>query len=280
MRARKITERDAVLEIVDTGALKVGKENIDLKSLLQLNKSKIYREEQIDKIEIKGKEKEDTCKVHIIPYGSGDVPFDKKFKADTDSKVCILNFASSKHAGGGFMTGAYAQEENLCYHSNLYHSLSKHENFYEFNRQHLNRGLYTEGIIFTSDVVFFKQRFANVKPELADVITCAAPNKGAALRNGVKHAEVDKVMTARLEKILKVAIDNNVETLVLGAFGCGVFKNDINYVAMEIKKLLFNKGYAKYFKHIVIPTLTPNGKEHTSFVGAFRGVPGLVIENQ
>lgn len=275
MMASKLNERDAVLNILKTGILRVDRQDIDITPLLNMSNSKEYREKQIDEINIKGKEKEKSCIVHIIPYGSGDVPFDKQFD---NSKVCILNFASSKHAGGGFMTGAYAQEENLCYHSNLFDCLDKHDRFYMYNRENLNRGLYTEGIIFTEDVVFFKQRFANVSPKLADVITCAAPNKGVALRNGVKSTDIDKIMSARLEKILKVAIDNNVETLVLGAFGCGVFKNDIKYVTMEIKKLLFFKGYARYFKNIIMPGLSKTDRAYIVFKTVFKGVPNLVIE--
>ena len=271
MRANKLNERDSVLEIINTGLLKIGKDNLDISVALEMNNGTEYREEQINKIKV-NTENRDTCKTYILACGSGDVPFENEFK---NSKVCILNFASSKHAGGGFMTGAHAQEENLCYHSNLYDCLSKHESFYEYNRKNLNKGLYVEGIIFTNNVLFFKQRFSNVNPKLVDVITCAAPNKGAALRNGVKSAEVDKVMTARLEKILKVAIENNVETLVLGAFGCGVFKNDIEYVANEIKKLLYIKGYAKYFKNIVIPGMSKTDRVYTTFSRIFAGVPKL-----
>lgn len=273
MRTSKLSERDAVLEIINTGVLKIGKDTLDISVSLEMNNGTEYRNDQINKIDI-GNSNTEVCKMYILPCGSGDVPFENEFK---DTKVCILNFASSKHAGGGFMTGAHAQEENLCYHSNLYDCLSKHESFYEFNRKNLNRGLYTEGIIFTNNVLFFKQRFTNVNPRLADVITCAAPNKGAALRNGVKDIEVDKVMAARLEKILKVAIDNNVETLVLGAFGCGVFKNDVDYVANEIKKLLYMKGYAKYFKNIVIPGISKSDRVYTTFSKIFRGVPGLEV---
>lgn len=273
MRANKLNERDSVLEIINTGLLKVGKDNLDISVSLELNNGKEYRDSDINKINIKDKECKEPCKTYILACGSGDIPFEEEFK---NNKVCILNFASSKHPGGGFMTGAHAQEENLCYHSNLYDALSKHNRFYDYNRNHLNNGLYTEGIIFTQNILFFRQKFENVKPKLADVITCAAPNKGAALRNGVKGVEVDKVMSARLEKILKVAIDNNVETLVLGAFGCGVFKNDIEYVANEIKKLLYMKGYAKYFKNIVIPGMKKTDRVYETFSRTFRGAPNLI----
>ena len=276
MGLTKINETKVVLDIIKNGQLKIGKEMIDISEDLRKYSSIEYRKIDIDKINVNKVEKlESPCKVYIIPCGSGDVAFEPEFD---NEKVCILNFASSKHPGGGFMTGAHAQEENLCYHSNLYDALCKHEKFYEYNNKNLNKSLYTDGIIYTADVLFFRKRFNNIVPKLVDVITCAAPNKGAALRSGVKSVEIDNTMTRRLEQILKVAIENGAKTLVLGAFGCGVFKNDIEYVAQETKKLLFTKGYAMYFENIIIPGMSKTDRVYKSFSRIFKGVPNLIIK--
>ena len=53
---------------------------------------------------------------------------------------------------------------------------------------------------------------------------------------------------ARADNIFKSAIDNNVETLILGAFGCGAFRNPPELVA-EVYKIASLK-YRKYFKNI------------------------------
>jgi len=275
MRVKKIAERDSVIQIVKSGLLDVNRKEINISEQLSMNKNIEYRRADIDRIDLKSKNKNDNhCRLMIIPCGSGDVPFEKGFE---NEKICILNFASSKNPGGGFMTGANAQEENLCYHSNLYSCLTKSIKMYEYNRLHLERGLYTDGVIFTSDVVFFKQNYENINPKLADIITCPAPNKGAALRNGVKSAEIDKVMTRRLEQVLLVAIENNVENLVLGAFGCGVFKNDLEYVALETKKLLYMKGYSKYFKNIIIPGISKKDRVYETFKREFSSIPNLEV---
>lgn len=270
----KLVERDVTLAIMKQKQVIVGNKSIDLTRLLNHYENKEYRKDDIDKISLnKEKQNIEKCKFIITPYGSGDTPFDLQFK---DKKVCILNFASSKHAGGGFMTGAYAQEEDLCYHSNLYKALSDCEKFYEENRRNNYLGLYLDGIIYTKDVVFFRKKFKNIEPVLVDVITCAAPNKGVALKNHIKPREIDETMSRRLEQILKVAIDNGAKTLVLGAFGCGVFKNDIEYVAQETKKLLTVKGYHRYFDNIVIPGISQNDRVYKTFSRIFAGVPNLI----
>ena len=275
MRVNKLNETKIVLAILESGTIELNKDKIDISGSLSMFKSKEYRKEDLDEITLGGRS-DNQIKVHILACGSGDIPFKDEFK---HNKVCILNFASSKHPGGGFITGAHAQEENLCYHSNLYKALQKHESFYEYNRNNLRKALYTDGIIYTENVLFFRQNFMNTIPRFADVITCAAPNRGAALRNGVKEIDIQRTMSRRLEQILKVAIENGNKNLVLGAFGCGVFRNDLEFVATEIKRLLTVKGYGKYFDNIILPALKKDGNEYSTFINVFRGFPNLFIED-
>ena len=58
-----------------------------------------------------------------------------KYKKDNpDKNICILNFASAKNPGGGFLRGSMAQEESICYVSTLYHSLIQSD-MYEINKK-------------------------------------------------------------------------------------------------------------------------------------------------
>ena len=268
MKTVRLKERDTVLNILSAGGLKVDNKFIKIADELNKHISKEYRKENIDKINVNKFDKVDgNCKVWVLPCGSGDVPYLDEFKQD---KVCILNFASSKYPGGGFLTGAHAQEENLCYHSNLHDVLSKHNEFYELNRSNTYRGLYLDGIIYSINVLFFRQNFTNKEPVFANVITCAAPNMGVALKNGVSKSEVENTMKRRLEAIMKVSIDNGNRTLVLGAFGCGVFKNDVKYVAEITRDLLFKTGYGRYFNNIIIPAISEDDRVYKTFKEVFK----------
>lgn len=139
-------------------------------------------------------------------------------------KVAALNFASYKEPGGKFLEGSTAQEESLCHTSFLYNVLREHQDYYDENRKTLNKGLYTNAAIYSPDVGFTKDGGFNWAS--ADIITCAAPNWGAALRNGVNSEENHAALVSRCKFVLDIAAANKVEILILGAFGCGVFKQN------------------------------------------------------
>lgn len=152
-------------------------------------------------------------------------------------KVCVLNFASYKNPGGMFLRGSKAQEECLCHESFLYNVLSELDDYYTSHFQTLNRSLYTNDALYTPNIRFFRDN----KNCLADVITCAAPNyKAASKYHNVSKFENLSVLKDRTRFVLDVASEEQVDTLILGAWGCGVFGQDPTEVAEcfmnELKK--------------------------------------------
>ena len=169
-----------------------------------------------------------------------------KHNAEENGRCCLLNFASFTKPGGGFLTGAIAQEESLCRDSNLYNVLENFKNEYEFNKKHKNNGLYTNFAIYSPNIIFVNPDDKNYIFEY-DVLTCAAPNKKVYLETADEDTEYYSVLLDRIDFLLSVADENEVDTLVLGAFGCGVFGNKCEDVAKAFKKLLGRYN----FKHIV-----------------------------
>lgn len=143
--------------------------------------------------------------------------------------VAVLNFASYKNPGGKFIEGSSAQEESLCHASFLYNVLIAHSDYYEWNNEHKNRGLYENRAIYSPEVLFQKGKDWRD----CDVITCAAPNITPSRKYnwGVTDAENTKALKSRIKFVLDIAADHKVETLILGAFGCGVFGQDAEEVA-------------------------------------------------
>ena len=150
------------------------------------------------------------------------------FEYSKEGKVCVLNFASYKKPGGGFLSGASAQEESLCHESTLYNVLSRKQPYYLYNIGHTNRSLYTDRAIYSPDIVF--QRETNVVK--ADVLTCAAPNFSAASKyQHVSQQENEVSLLNRVRFLLLIAKEQKLDVLILGAFGCGVFGQDPDVIA-------------------------------------------------
>ena len=178
-------------------------------------------------------------------------------------RVCALDFASYRHPGGGYANGSLAQEEAMCSESNLYNILDKHwTRFYEPNKSSLNDSLYTDKAMLVPDVIFERGR----AKAIADVIVCAAPNIGAAKKNRVSDEECIQALSERIEAVMKIAAQNEADYLVLGAYGCGVFKNDPEKVAEMFMRWL--DGNPGYFKEVIF-AIKPGGPNFGAFKDVF-----------
>lgn len=171
-------------------------------------------------------------------------------------KVAVLNFASAVNPGGGVSQGAMAQEECLCRSSNLLPCLKQKHLMKDYYMPHriANNPMYSDKIIYTPNITVFKtdEVLPVIMPQNqwfnVDVITCAAPN----LRN-IDSIDKDKLFNIfynRIEMILSTAVSYGVETIILGAWGCGAFRNPPEIVAKAFKKAIEN-NYIYTFKNIV-----------------------------
>ena len=167
---------------------------------------------------------------------------DAIFKNDNEH-WCALNFASFKHPGGGYMNGSIAQEESLCHESILYNVIGSDafKSEYQNNLNHLNNGLYENFAIFSPNIIFHREN----KEVQCDIITCPAPNyREYSKHNGSLEKNIE-ILKDRIEFIMNVAIDNDCDNLILGAWGCGVFMQDAKIVAELFKQLLKNYKFKK-----------------------------------
>lgn len=197
------------------------------------------------------------------------------FKYDTkEQKIAALNFASYKNPGGMFLNGSKAQEECLCHESFLYNVLSECKDYYEWNNQHKNKALYLNRALYTPKIFFVKREDVfDLEKEAfkwCDVINCACPNKSAAKKYmNVTNEENTEVLRSRIKFVLDIAKCEEVETLILGAYGCGVFGQDPMEVANIFKEYLDTTH--KCFKRVVFAV--PKGKNfnYEAFEKVFEG---------
>lgn len=174
-----------------------------------------------------------------------------------EGKVAALNFANAYSPGGGVTRGAMAQEECLCRSSNLYEGLTLPyllKNYYKYNSR--NTGdLGTDAVIYHPGVTVIKDDSEVPAllghPFQVDVITCAAPYVNPDRKKPIPPEKLENAFNHRIKNILEVAIANDVDVLVLGAFGCGAFNNPPDLVAGCFRHWLIDREYGRSFKHVV-----------------------------
>lgn len=159
-------------------------------------------------------------------------------------KIGVLNFASAKNPGGGFLKGAQSQEESLARSSALYKSLLKCPEYYNFHRGYISL-LYSDRMIYSPGCPVFKTDNGTLleQPYFVDFITSPAPNAGAIQRKQPDNWDkISEVLYNRGAKVLSLAVYNGCDALVLGAWGCGVFQNQPSMVAQMFANLLLPNG--------------------------------------
>ncbi|MFO0612131.1 MAG: TIGR02452 family protein [Polyangiaceae bacterium] len=168
-----------------------------------------------------------------------------------EAEVMALNFASAKNPGGGFLRGAKAQEEDLARCSALYTCQITQRGYYEANRASGSM-LYTDHMIHSPAVPFFRdERLVLLEaPFHVSILTAPAPNAGEA-RGREEASRVAEVLDARAGKVLAVAAHRGHRTLVLGAWGCGVFRNDPAQVAAIFDRWLASDRFRGAFGRVV-----------------------------
>ncbi|RKH38449.1 TIGR02452 family protein [Corallococcus sicarius] len=145
-----------------------------------------------------------------------------------EQRVFALNFASAVHPGGGFLTGAKAQEEDLARCSALYPCLLKWPEYYDVNRK-ARSPLYTDLMLYSPDVPFFRNEHYDLleRPFPVSLVTAPAPNaKLLPAKDPEVALKLREVLFDRALKVLQVAAHHGHRTLILGAWGCGAFRNN------------------------------------------------------
>ena len=175
----------------------------------------------------------------------------------------VLNFANAFDAGGGYLNGARAQEEDLCRCvPALYPAL-------RLLQYPLSAALVppiTTAAITRLPILFTA---LNLHTPIA-VITAAAPNgnpdprlQGFTPTQGTAY-ETD--MRSRIRAVLFAAHLAGCRHLVLGAWGCGVFRNPPATVARLFAEVLGSPEWRSQFDTVVFAILgSPSGATVSAF---------------
>ena len=168
--------------------------------------------------------------ISIIPIDTISAAI-AKHKEDSLARICILNFADYKFPGGTFIVQDIppAQEEAICYCTNLYQEISKYlASWYKPHQKTLNKGLYANESILSKNISVVASAPGILLPKeecfQIDVLTCAAPNLNYLSRNGQKNcSEAIEAQKDRARYVMELLCGEQYDAVILGAFGCGVF---------------------------------------------------------
>ena len=176
------------------------------------------------------------------------------------ARIGVLNFASATMPGGGVKIGSGAQEECLCRCSTLYPVLTTSANQKNFYRMHRVRHdpLHTDACIYSPDIRVIKSDIA--KPArleekhwlTVDVLTCSAPKLNVI---EIEDEKLFDIHVRRGRHLMKIAAHHGLDVLILGAFGCGAFKNEPKIVAGAYKELL--PEFDGFFDRVIFAVYCP-----------------------
>ena len=245
-----------------------------------LNNTKVYKDQIFTKYNY-GYETQTDC----VNADCVDVALDL---INNNYNPAILNLASNVSPGGGYHKGTSAQEESLCQMSTLSQSLYqfgslKYKHIRDANLPNIP-GVYPMDInyggIYSPNVVFFrnnKQYYFSIRDKKFStaVITIASLSnriKNQYTNDERKYFNSDGTLTDegisieknKIRTIYRIALDNGHDSIVLGAFGCGVY----NLLPSEVSKLFFDvlneDEFKGNFKKLVFAILEGKGKRGQS----------------
>ena len=195
---------------------------------------------------------------------------------DRGLNPAVLNLADAYHACGMYNSGSGAQEESLCRASTL--SLTLYQYYNKMWAGKANVPLRPTpaypmdihfGGIYSPDVTVFRDNgqtgFAlREEPYQTSIISLAALNfRPGHKTNNLEYCSADggftpegkQVMFDKIRTIYRIALLNGHDSLVLGAFGCGVFQLKPELVAQYFKQILDEEEFRGKFHTIVFAML-------------------------
>lgn len=196
----------------------------------------------------------DMTKVEVVNLSTDEgikLAHTQKYK-----NIVAMNFASNKHAGGGYLRGASAQEEDCCrLFPTLYPSLyratytnpttKKLTSIYPFDKRN---------VVVTPNVTLMRDRrdySLLPKDQMINVtfVSAAAPNLRYENFN-------ENLVDTTLKTTILAPINTNIKfsnpkdnCLILGAWGCGAYCNDPVVMRKHMRRAVSKYGgyYDKVF---------------------------------
>lgn len=219
--------------------IKIMEENLETDPAEPVPKSIKYDIRRVREAHVANERK---ASVTVVDKDTCDVAYQLH---DQGLNPLVLNFASDKRPGGGCYNGARAQEECLFYRS-LYH-LALPENMYPLKPCD---AIYSPSVPFIRDAELRKTERVR---KLACLAIAAVRHPELDSKGQYASSQDKELMRLKIEAVFHIGAEHKHDALVLGAFGCGVFRNPPEQVAQLFKEAIVQYGHS--FSQIVFAVL-------------------------
>ena len=176
----------------------------------------------------------------------------------------VLNMAGRQNPGGGVQTGAGAQEENLFRRTNLFQSL------YQFAPYASNFGLHKSkyqypldrnfGGVYTPNAIVFRGTEQEGyplldKPFQMAFIAVAGINRPALESSERIVPDLVEPVKNKIRTIFRIGLLHGHDSLVLGALGCGAFRNPPSHIAKLFHEIMEEPEFKNKYKLLLFAIL-------------------------
>ena len=211
----------------------------------------------------------------------------------------VLNMASRRNPGGGVATGAGAQEETLFRRTNLFRSLYQFAPFagmygikssrYQYPLDRNFGGVYTPGAIYFRESE--QKGYALLdNPVSLSFITVAGMNRPDLTADGMIADHHVGPIKNKIRTIFRIGLVHGHDSLVLGALGCGAFRNPPRHVARLFHEVMEEPEFKDKYRKIVFAILDDHNAHQSHnpegnfkpFADEFAGMdwPGLTADEK
>lgn len=184
--------------------------------------------------------------------------------------VAVLNMASRKYPGGGVREGFGAQEENLFRRSNYYLSLYQ---FAPYATQYgINKSIHqypldrSFGGIYTPNATVFRDTEAAdyqllEQPYQVSFIAVPALSRPTIDNDGLIVPELIEPFKNKMRTLFRIGLQHGHDALILGAWGCGVFRCPPRHVARLFHEVMMENEFKNRYHTIVFAIIEDNNSK-------------------
>ena len=186
--------------------------------------------------------------------------------------VAVLNMASRQNPGGGVYSGAGAQEENLFRRSNLFQSMFQFapyasqygikKSVYQYPLDKNFGGVYTKKATVFRDTEEKGYQLLGTPFEMS-FISVPGMNKPELTSDGMIVDSLVEPIKNKIRTILRIGLENGHDALVLGALGCGAFRNPPKHIARLFHEVIEESEFANRYKLLLFAILEDHNSHNS-----------------